>query len=212
MAVNTTTPAQVAPPPLPQSTPEYSRQWQDQYSNVLRLFFNRLDSIINSLLSINSGGSALFFPHATNYSDVTQIAALANTAYEVSFPTQFGSAVPIGIFINDTIAKVTFPGVSEIEVILQYRSSTSTSKDVTVWLRIDDVDVPYSAQRTNNKGNGYGQVSFVTHINMTGDQEIKIMWATTDTNLVLESLAPSAPYPGIPSAILNIEHASNVEL
>lgn len=47
-------------PNLPVATPEYQRQYQDQYSNVLRLYFNQLDSInfqttqaVNSLNVMN---------------------------------------------------------------------------------------------------------------------------------------------------------------
>jgi hypothetical protein len=34
-------------PNLPVATPDYQKQYQDQYSNVLRLYFNQLDAINN---------------------------------------------------------------------------------------------------------------------------------------------------------------------
>ena len=47
-------------PNLPVATPDYQKQYQDQYSNVLRLYFNQLDSTnqqttpaINSLTVMN---------------------------------------------------------------------------------------------------------------------------------------------------------------
>lgn len=41
----------VAPPNLPSAPAEYERQYQDQYSNVLRLYFNRLDNILGQLMA-----------------------------------------------------------------------------------------------------------------------------------------------------------------
>ena len=46
---------QVAAPNLPLATEMYSRQYQDQLNNVLRLYFNRLDSILDQL-KVNVGG------------------------------------------------------------------------------------------------------------------------------------------------------------
>jgi hypothetical protein len=40
---------QVAAPNLPLATEQYSRLYQDQLNNVLRLYFNRLDAIIDQL-------------------------------------------------------------------------------------------------------------------------------------------------------------------
>jgi hypothetical protein len=40
---------QVAAPNLPLATDQYSRLYQDQLNNVLRLYFNRLDAILDQL-------------------------------------------------------------------------------------------------------------------------------------------------------------------
>ena len=56
-----------APPSLPLGTIDYSRQYQDQYSNVLRLYFNQLQNVQQELTAqvatnqtniwlLNSGG------------------------------------------------------------------------------------------------------------------------------------------------------------
>lgn len=41
----------VAPPALPQATDDYSRAYQDQLNNVLRLYFNRLNGILGQLMA-----------------------------------------------------------------------------------------------------------------------------------------------------------------
>jgi hypothetical protein len=52
----------IASPALPLATDEYSRAYQDQFNNVLRLYFTRLQSLIGSLSA--EGG---VIPPATNY-------------------------------------------------------------------------------------------------------------------------------------------------
>ena len=44
----------VAPPALPQATDDYSRAYQDQLNNVLRLYFNRLNSILGQLMATDT--------------------------------------------------------------------------------------------------------------------------------------------------------------
>jgi hypothetical protein len=51
----------VEPPALPLATDEYNRAYQDQLNNVLRLYFNRIQNILNQL---NTNGIQ---PPLTNY-------------------------------------------------------------------------------------------------------------------------------------------------
>lgn len=43
----------IAPPALPQATEDYSRPYQDQLNNILRLYFNRLQSILGQMDAFN---------------------------------------------------------------------------------------------------------------------------------------------------------------
>ena len=45
----------VPPPALPQATPDYSKAYQDQLNNVLRIYFNRLTNLLGQLMA--SGGT-----------------------------------------------------------------------------------------------------------------------------------------------------------
>jgi len=54
----------VAAPNLPLATTQYSQQYQDQLNNVLRLYFNRLDSILGQLMAINTEVPISFPPTA----------------------------------------------------------------------------------------------------------------------------------------------------
>jgi len=47
----------IAPPALPAASEEYSKQAQEKFNNVLRLYFNRLNSILGQLMTGTSGSS-----------------------------------------------------------------------------------------------------------------------------------------------------------
>ena len=54
---------QVPPPALPSAQPAYSQAYQDQFNNVLRLYFNRLNSLLGQLMATaSSSGLPIAFP------------------------------------------------------------------------------------------------------------------------------------------------------
>jgi hypothetical protein len=55
----------VTPPALPFATPAYNEQYQNQLNNILRLYFNRLQNIIDQL------DSGAIQPPLTNYTVAT---------------------------------------------------------------------------------------------------------------------------------------------
>jgi hypothetical protein len=50
---------QVPPPALPSAQPSYSQAYQDQFNNVLRLYFNRLNSLLGQLMATGSSSSGI---------------------------------------------------------------------------------------------------------------------------------------------------------
>lgn len=57
-----------APPNLPLGTEQYDRRYQDQYSNVLRLYFNQLKNALGELFG-TQGGQYLQFANGAFYQD-----------------------------------------------------------------------------------------------------------------------------------------------
>ena len=83
---------QVASPNLPLSPIEYDRRYTEQLNNVLRLYFNRVDAILNQLKT-NS-----IIPPVTNYTVATLPSAATSGAGARSFVTDaltptFGATV-----------------------------------------------------------------------------------------------------------------------
>jgi hypothetical protein len=82
----------IAAPNLPLATPEYNPQYQDQLNNVLRLYFNRLDSLVGQLTASSD------IPDLTNYTVATLPSASTSGAGTRSFVTDalaptFGATV-----------------------------------------------------------------------------------------------------------------------
>ena len=75
--------SQVTPPNLPLAPGQYSSQYQEQFNNVLRLYFNQLNKIVGQLRTdATSDGSTLTFPNGAFYQD--GVTTLTNSITNVS--------------------------------------------------------------------------------------------------------------------------------
>ena len=86
---------QVSAPNLPLATPQYNEQYQNQLNNVLRLYFNRVDAILDQLKT------DVIIPALTNYTVATLPSAVTSGKGARSFVTDallptFGSTVAGG--------------------------------------------------------------------------------------------------------------------
>jgi hypothetical protein len=86
---------QVAAPNLPLAPIQYDRQYIDQLNNVLRLYFNRVDLILDQLKTDN------IIPALTNYTVATLPSAVTSGKGARSFVTDalaptFGATVVTG--------------------------------------------------------------------------------------------------------------------
>lgn len=87
--------SQVASPNLPLATEQYSRAYTDQLNNVFRLYFNRVDAILDQLKT------SAIQPPLTNYTVATLPSAVISGKGARSFVTDalapvFGATVATG--------------------------------------------------------------------------------------------------------------------
>ena len=87
--------SQVAAPNLPLATEQYSRAYTDQINNVFRLYFNRIDAILDQLKT------SAIQPPLTNYTVATLPSAVTSGVGARSFVTNaltptFGATVAGG--------------------------------------------------------------------------------------------------------------------
>jgi hypothetical protein len=102
---------QVAPPALPQPGVDYSRAYHDQLNNVLRLYFNRLQSLMGQLqASATVDGSGLQFPNGAFHQDghTTLSANIGNgTTTPIPVVSTDGFLSAGGLIVQNEIIKYT---------------------------------------------------------------------------------------------------------
>jgi len=198
----------IEPPALPLAPQTLTRQFVDQSNNILRLFFNRLISTVNNLLSTDDGGKVLYMPRGLFYSTTNQTAAAVDTGYPVEFEnTYIGNGVSI---VSDTRITVTADGIYNFQVTLQTDHQGGSDSTVYTWINKNGTDVPYGGQEQTVKGSSVHAIFWNFSIDLTAGQYIEMYWATDDTNLSLDTQTPSSPHPGIPSAIVAVSFVSNL--
>ena len=209
-------------PSLPIAMPDYSQQYTDQYSNILRLYFNQLDNFTRALTASN-GGSALSFPHIAASDTTDQYATASDTATLVAWDT--GESI-LGFTLVSGAAIAEYAGVYKITFSLQFANTANAVHDASVWLRVNNVDVARSATNFSVPARksagvpsyvcGYSEAVFSVNV---GDS-IKLYWATGQAATsgggtgiyIYADAAQVSPYarPAIPSAIGSITFVSAV--
>ena len=123
-----------APPSLPLGPAEYERRYQDQFSNVLRLYFNQLRNALSELFS-GEGGKYLGFPHIAASDGALQYATAANTPTIVKWNTlDAGSGFTLN---SNSTATAQFSGIYKITYSLQFANDDNAIHDAIVWLRLN---------------------------------------------------------------------------
>lgn len=205
------TPKQTTPPALPIAPRDWSSRFQDQYSNVLRLFFNRLDSTFKNLFSPASGGAALFMPHATFFSAVTQTAGAPDIAQDIVLESAYSDG-NLGVHIdsvNNTDITVDTSGVYSCRMALHLNKSNAAAATVTAWVSLNGVAKLYSAQSATFSGQDTKQLGYGFTLELRSTDVVTFHWATTAVTVVLQAEPPASPYPGVASATLGIVYISN---
>lgn len=214
-----------APPSLPLGTDQYERRYQDQFANILRLYFNQLRNALSELLG-NTGGRYVEFPYVAASDSVIQYATAANTPTIVQWNTlDAGNGFTLNA--NNT-ATAQFAGVYKITYSLQFANNDNAIHDAVVWLRIngatsaDDVTnsttiFTLQARKSALLSNyvcGYSEVVF----SLNAGDSVGLWWGTDQaatsggaTGIYIDyQAAQTSPmaYPAVPSAIGSITFVS----
>lgn len=194
------TPTSIVPPNLPVAPRQYEQRYQDQLTNVLRLFFNSVTNKVNSPI-----------PHASYYDTTTQTNPVANTVNLFKFNSvesefQISRGVPTSkIYINDT-------GVYNFQFSMQLDVTGGGNADVYIWPRINGINIPNSASKIVIDGPNAELVpawNFLLVVE-AGDY-FELAWQSPDTDVVAPYVSASGNIPGIPSIILTVTWVSNYE-
>ena len=211
-----------AAPNLPLFKNDYSRLDQDQFSNVLRLYFNLLDRyLVDTILDAlngGTGGNTITLPHIAA-SDSTDQHTTDDTATVVNFNTLDSG---FGWTLNSPgSATAAVAGVYTIRYSLQLANTDNQQHTATAWLQKNSADVANSATSFSVPARksasipgfttAYSEATFAVNV---GDV-IKLYWATDKANvispaadgiLLFHDAAQASPFarPAIPSVIGSI--------
>ena len=121
-------------PNQPMAPPDYDQRLQEQFSNVLRLYFNQLDNFTNAVTS-DYGGSGLRFPYIAAEDNGEQYATGNSVPTVVTWDTLVAGS---GFTLNvDNTATASASGVYKIDYSLQLANTANAIHDVYVWLQVN---------------------------------------------------------------------------
>lgn len=97
-------------PSLPVATEDYQKQYEDQYSNILRLYFNQIDNYTRALAS-NIGGGLIRFPngafHQDGYTTLTNAIPNSSSTATIVVGSTAGFASAGTILIEQELIRYT---------------------------------------------------------------------------------------------------------
>ena len=108
-------------------------------------------------------------------------------------------------------SQITVPntGKYNLQFSSQFKNTNNAQEDVTVWLRINGVDLANSATQYTIPARksagifGYGVASLTFLLDLTANDYVEVVWLPTATTVTMEHLPASVTpaYPAIPSII-----------
>jgi hypothetical protein len=197
----------VVAPRLPAAPVEYNAQYQEQFMNILRLYFNQLDGLTGALLA-DAGGRFINFPHGAFHDTTTQTAVATGTAYAVTFnDTDLSNDVSIGSPTSKIV--VANAGIYNFQFSLQLDKSSGAAGHTYIWARVNGVDVANSASEVAIQGTTAENIAAWNFVlSMSAGDYFQLMWSVDDTNIQIKAVTAAAPVPAIPSAILTATFVS----
>jgi hypothetical protein len=210
-------------PVLPIAPTEYEQRQQDQYTNVLRLYFNQLSGTLSSLTG-PQGGQYISNPFIGANCSYPLYATANNTPTIIEWD---GTTGINGFTLNnDNTATASFSGVYKITFSAQLANNANAPHFAVFWLRLNGVDVPgsttiFSLQARQSASVwdyrcGYSEVVFP----MNAGDTVGLWWGTeqaavsggADGIFIFASAAQTTPmpYPSVPSMIGSITFVSSI--
>lgn len=138
------------------------------------------------------------------YSTVDQTAALANTAYGMTFNT---TSVNYGVSIGTPTSRIYVDNTAtyNAQFSAQLSNTDVSARNIYIWPRINGstnnpaIKIQVAASST---AAAIATGSFV--IDLTTNDYFEIMWSTDNTGVRLSAIAASSPVPAIPSVVLTV--------
>jgi hypothetical protein len=133
-----------------------------------------------------------------------QSPAAINTAYAITFDS---TPIANGISIGSPASRIVVSesGLYNFAATYQLTSTSSSTKNIWLWFRINGTDVPNSSILvTLSSNNEYKAVCRSDFFTLDANQYVELMWASDSTAVTLDAVASTAFAPGSPALILAV--------
>ncbi len=190
----------ISPPNLPLAPRNYEQRYQDQFANVLKLFFNSVTSEINAPVG-----------HASYYDTTTQTNPIADSVNLFTFDSIVSEfQVQLGVPASKIIVAST--GLYNIQFSAQLDKTGGSASSVYIWPRINGQNVAESATKIVIDGpNNEIVPAWNFLLPMKAGDYFELAWQSSDTDVVILAEPASGNIPGIPSIILTMTYVSRLE-
>jgi len=191
----------VVQPRLPAAPMEYSAEFIEQYSNILRLYFNQLDNLTGVVLG-EAGGRFIRFPYGAFSSDQDQ-STTANTATLMTLnTTDFSNQVSI----SSSKITVVNAGIYNLQFSAQFQNTDNAIQDISIWLRQNGTDIPGStgfvsipARKSASAGEeAHEIIGWNYYLQMQANDYVEIWWSATLASVTIQQY-PTSTGPVRPS-------------
>lgn len=208
-------------PRLPNSVLQFDRQFMDEYSRILGLYFRQMDAVNSSLLGTR-GGRYLENPYGSFQRDTDFTFATANTASLITVPTTdyaSGTRYEAGDGIH-----VEQSGIYNLQYSVQFSNTDSQLHNAWLWLRKNGVDAPGTSSKfditaSHGSSDGYLLAACNFYVELAAGDWVELWGAASQvengvTNGVyIEAYAAQTspfPMPSVPSVVVTLSFISAV--
>lgn len=192
----------IAAPNLPTPPTEYDQRHQEQFANVLRLYFNTVSNNVNAPK-----------PFASFYDTTTQTNPVASAVNLMKLNSTYDSGNGAQFSIQKDTNKVFIgeDGVYNIQFSAQLDKTGGGASAVYIWIRVNGTNVSNSASKVVIDGPNAEVIAAWNWVLLfrAGDY-FEIAWSSADTAVVLSAVAASGNVPEIPSVIVTATWVSNI--
>jgi hypothetical protein len=188
-------------PNLPVAPNQYERRYQDQLTNILRLFFNLVSNSFNAPK-----------PHGSFYDTTTQTNPVPGAVNLMKFDSIYDSGETQFSVSKDTNrVYVAETAIYNVQFSAQLDKTGGGASDVFIWLRLNGNNVAHSATKMVVDGPNNELVAAWNWVITLADGDyIELAWQSPDANVILLAAPASGNIPQIPSVILTVTWVSNV--
>ena len=188
-------------PSLPVAPVSYEQRYQDQYSNVMRLYLNQVSNAVNAPR-----------PYGSFYSNVDQTNPVADAVNLMTY-NQTVDFFNVSIGAINSRVYVAEEAIYNIQFSAQLDKSGGSASAVYIWLRLNGQNVANSATKVTIDGPNSEIVAAWNFVLPLAENDyFELAWQSSDTNVFLAEEPASGNVPEIPSVILTVTWVSNVSI